>query len=127
MFLMMYINKTKNIIMWTVSHTGFSNTIELVCVVLSVQTCVVLIDFVVLDVVVVVQSISGPEVASNGAQIKPGRRKTAVAKVLTRLLSSGRPRTVEMMSINMLVYVRKPKTTNSRMDIFNLEYSSNPA
>lgn len=43
-----------------------------------------------------------PDMASTGAQIKPGKRNKDVINTLTLLLSSGIPFTVDMINISIL-------------------------
>lgn len=57
-----------------------------------------------------------PDVAITGAQINPGIRKATVINWLYLLLS-GRPFNTEMISINILEYVRNPYTPNSTTDM----------
>ena len=60
------------------------------------------IDLVTADVSIVANCMSGPDVARTGATIKPGKRKTHLAKVLILEPSSGIVFMVDMISISKL-------------------------
>ena len=97
--LIIYIKRTKNIIICTVSHIGFCNTISVVE--MSDQVRVLFRSLIIS--LLCCSCMFTPDVAITGAQIKPGKRKTHVAKTLILDLSSGNPLTVDMISISILV------------------------